>query len=718
MNADSIISDLTNKILKYESGDMVLASEILQDMKSLGESSKKEGIERDLLSALASLIETEAQGKGTEDFTRLLSEGLDFFQDLGECRDEGRRQRLSEKTIAFMATFSSSSRATAIKHASPETPVSGDILAVFLSDCDERMARAEQIILELENDIDNMDLINELFRIFHTIKGECGFLKLHNLGELAHNVENILDLMRTGKVKADAGMIDVLLEGVDVSKKILKSLRNGGIDMPSKLAIDNYIARVANFAADRQPSLGEILVETGKIDRRDLDHLLHEQKVQDYEKKIGQLAVEAKVITPVDLREGLDAQKKILASQTKQERVEQIVKVKAAKVGYLVDMIGELLIAIGQVQDRSAAFNQVRKISKSLQRVAMDLRTDSVKSLFGNARRVVRDLTAKLGKEAELVTFGEELEIDRNLIEKLEEPIMHIVRNSLDHGIESEEERLRKGKSAKGKLTIGAERRGNNIVISIADDGQGLDREKILAKAIERGLVSAKDAPTLTDGTVFNFIFIQGFSTKESVNYVSGRGVGMDIVKTAVTASKGRVELQTEKDAYTRILLIFPLSTAIVDGMLVRFAGGTFVVPIASIIESISVKPASLSSVAPGVEVITVRQEPIPFIRLAQALGFEGAQGKENVAVIVENAEKRKFALAVDEILAKREVVIKPLGSMFKDIKGVSSGTVLSGGRIGLVLDVDQIVEMAEGNGGFLSAVAGLNGNATGIKEE
>jgi two-component system, chemotaxis family, sensor kinase CheA len=694
MSVDSIMSGLTGKILNYETGDIMLASEILDDIKSLGESADLNAPARELHAFLVSIVESEIQGRLSPDFSGRLSDGLDLLQELQKGGDEKRLGRIGDKAAAFMGKASSPSQA----NAAPAVHVGGDVLAVFLSDCDGRMARAEEIILELERDLENAELINELFRIFHTIKGECGFLRIDNLGELSHNLENVLDLMRTGKLKAAPRVIDGFLEGVDVTKKILKALGNADIDMPSKVVIDDFIARVAKFAAARPPSLGEVLVQSGQVDPQDLEMLLREQKASGFQKKLGQLAVEAKVITQSQLSESLETQKKLQGSPVKQERIEQIVKVKAAKVNYLTDMIGELLIAIGQVQDKSSAFNQVRKISKALQRAAMELRTESVKALFGNARRVVRDLTAKLGKDVELETFGEELEIDRNLIEKLEEPIMHIVRNSLDHGIEGEEERARKGKSVKGKLTIGAERRGNNIVISVADDGQGLNREKILSKAIQKGLVSAKDAQAMPDNAIFNLIFIQGFSTKENVDYVSGRGVGMDIVKTAVIKAKGRVELQTEKDSYTRILLIFPLSTAIIEGMLVRLDRTTFIVPIASIIESISVKAGGISALAPGVEVITVRQEPIPLVRLAKTLRLDAPDSEARTAVIVENAEKRKFALAVDEILAKREVVIKPLGAMFKDLKGVSSGTVLAGGRIGLVLDVDQIVELAEGS--------------------
>jgi two-component system chemotaxis sensor kinase CheA len=696
MEIGDVIGMITDKILKYDSGDVILVQEIIDYLEPLKKQYGEGTMEPSLLLCLISICESEMRAKGPPNFQGSISQGLDIFQTLSGCADPERRKRLEDKAASYIAGNSKQKAPPEQQAPDADKSADRDILSVFLSESSERMERAQAIILDLENDLGNRELVNELFRVFHTIKGECGFLKLTEFGELAHNVENVLDLLRNSKIGVDARLIDILLEGIDLSKLIIKSLLKGEMDMPGKATISDYVERLERTSSGVKPAIGEILLKTGKVTESDLDLLLREQRESGFGRKLGEIAVEANLISPKELNDGLEAQKHVQQQPeaSKVEAGEQLLKVKASKVNYLVDMIGELLIALGQVQDKSSAFAQVRKISKSLQHAAMELRTESVKVLIGNAKRVVRDVSRKLGKTVGMETFGEDLEIDRKLIDKLDEPLMHIVRNSLDHGIEPEEERTRKGKPAQGTLTIGAERRGNNIVISIADDGQGLDRERILRKAMEKGLVPEKEAGQMSDSAVFNLIFISGFSTKESIDYVSGRGVGMDIVKSAVTAAKGRIEIQTERGKYTRLLLIFPLSTAIIEGMLVRLGSNTFIIPIASIIESVSLKRAAISEIAPGTEVMTVRGEVIPLIRLAQAIGLEGVEDSGGVAVIVENADKRKFTLMVDEILAKREVVIKSLGSMFRDLKGISSGTVLAEGKIGLVLDVDQVVAL------------------------
>jgi two-component system chemotaxis sensor kinase CheA len=584
-----------------------------------------------------------------------------------------------------------------------ESAFNEELYANFLTETDERLARAQELTLALEDNPDNEEGVNELFRIFHTIKGECGFLKIVNLGELAHSVENIFVLLRDKALHADEGIIDLLLKGVDQAKKILNALRVGNINLSTtgSTSLTLYLESINKISESVRPTLGAMMVKSGKVSDAELRALVTEQKESVFTKKIGELAIEEKIISQKELEETLALQKSIEQKQTpgvKTEKTDPIVKVRSSKVNFLVDMIGELLIAMGQISDSSPAYTQVRKISKTIQYASMQLRTESVKNLFGNAKRIVRDISKTLKKGVILETYGEDLEIDRELIEQLDEPLMHIVRNSMDHGIEPEEERRRKGKSADGKITIGAERRGNHIVISITDDGQGLNRDKILAKALEKGLITIEDAKSMTDAAIFNLIFLQGFSTKEKIDYVSGRGVGMDIVKSAVTKAKGRVELETERDKFTRINLYFPLSTAIIDGMLVKLGPTTYIIPIASVLESIKLKAENVEEIKRGISMVKLRDEVIPLIRLKDTFEIRDIE-PGNIGICVESSDKRRFVLAVNEIIAKREVVIKSLGSRFKNLRGITSGTVLAGGQIGLVLDVDQIVELSQDQG-------------------
>jgi two-component system chemotaxis sensor kinase CheA len=354
------------------------------------------------------------------------------------------------------------------------------------------------------------------------------------------------------------------------------------------------------------------------------------------------------------------------------------------------------MIAENQLDEDDRRVLHLKKITREIQNAAMQLRTTKVKHLFLKMRRVVRDLSLKLGKRVALSLKGEELEIDRNLVENLEEPLMHLIRNSMGHGIEGKDARLAKGKPEEGVITLKAERSGNNIAISVEDDGMGLDREEIRGKAVAMGFVSAKDAPTLSENEVFDFIFKQGFSTARSVDSVSGRGVGMDIVKHVTTGSRGRVVIQSEKDRYTRFTLMFPLSTAIIDGMIVKTGPTYFVIPVSHIVESLKIEDTMLTNIENKASVISLRGEIIPVIHMNRFFNMKHEENKNGrrLGVIIENNDKRKYAFIVDEIIAKKEVVIKSLGSMFKNVAGISSGTVLQGGSIGYVLDVDRIINI------------------------
>jgi len=311
-------------------------------------------------------------------------------------------------------------------------------------------------------------------------------------------------------------------------------------------------------------------------------------------------------------------------------------------------------------------------------------------------KRAIRDLSKQLDKSVRAVCVGEDLEIDRNLIEKLEEPLLHLVRNSLDHGLENEGDRAKLGKDPQGTVSLKAERHGNSIVISVRDDGLGLDRKKILAKAVEKGLIKAEVGETLTDMQVFNFIFASGFSTNDSVSLISGRGVGMDIVRSVVTENRGRIEVESSFGESTEFRLVFPLSTAIIDGMITRVSDSLFVFPIGSVIESIKILKGMISSINGKVEVANLRGESIPVIRMHEAFGIpENAEQPASIGVVCETSDRRKFVFILDEVIAKREVVIKSLGSKFSGLRGISSGTVLSGGKIGLVTDIDEMVELS-----------------------
>ncbi|HAH61591.1 MAG TPA: hypothetical protein DCL73_05795 [Treponema sp.] len=662
-------------------------SEIIGNLEKFSTECSKEGTDRLLCNKLLETAEKELHD-GFHDFTSYISEGLDLLRYYIETGNpvKGAKAEQIQSWISDEIT-EDKSKENADAEAKEQTPkteqqaaagenvrenpaeIDGDQLKLFVSDCEERFSRAQELILGLEQNPEDTDAVKELFRIFHTVKGECGFLKLTTLGTLAHNSESLLDLLRSGKIPVTKEIVDMLLKGLDFAQELGKDLKDGDFEAYRSVPVGEYIAGLSQFTAVRGE--GSSPVQAAAAVRTDTAPASAPADTAAREQKIEEHAVK------------------------KTDTEDAVIKVKTGKVNYLVDMIGELLICLGQMKEDTEGLPQVRKIAKTLQYAGMQLRTESVHTLFGTARRIIRDTSEKVGKQVQAVFEGEDLEIDRTLIESLEEPLMHLIRNALDHGIENTEERVQTGKSPEGTVRIAAERRGNNIVISVGDDGRGLDRERILKKAVAKGLIREKDIPDMSDTAVNNLIFVSGFSTNDSVDLISGRGVGMDVVKEAVAKAKGHITTESRPGKGTTFSLHFPLSTAIIDGMLIRTGENIFIIPISSIIESFKVKEEQIYQVAAGVHVLDLRGKMIPIIRIAEVFNMTNA-GEGKIATIVENVSGEQFAVMSDEILAKREVVIKNLGACFRNLKGISSGTVLSGGAIGFVLDIEQVIELGK----------------------
>lgn len=572
-----------------------------------------------------------------------------------------------------------------------------DVLAAFLHDARERLARAQSILLDMENR-PSPELLNELFRIFHTIKGEAGFLSFQGLGALTHQLENLLDQVRQNKLSLDTGMVDCVLESLDEISTMVESIADTGSESPTLLPrlharAHDIEARIRKYLIP----LGELLTREGVLAPAQVQELLVKQQQSGYSKKIGELGVEAGLLTNEKISEVLVKQQRTGPSKTQQNQSgsddDGLVSVKARQIHYLIDMIGELLISLNQLDESNRQVQASRKITKSLQVAAMKLGTVSVGTLFDTMKRTARDAARQSSKHFDLTMAGEDIEVDRNLIERLGEPLMHLVRNSVVHGIEADEEaRIGAGKPPRGNVHLQAERKGHQIVISVSDDGQGLRLDRIKAKALEKGLVSEHELNGYNDEQLSDLIFLPGFSTAEKVDGLAGRGVGMDVVKTMVETLRGRIRLSNKPGKGVRIDLVFPINMAIIDGMVIGLAGRQFVVPVASIIESLELKPEHFHQVSSGMRIISLRGESLPVLDLSVFYSLPPVpEGARKLAIIVESSGK-KYALLVHEVLAKRELVVKPLGALFKSVRGLAGGTILHGGHIGLVLDVDQII--------------------------
>jgi two-component system chemotaxis sensor kinase CheA len=542
-----------------------------------------------------------------------------------------------------------------------------ELMSEFIVEAREHLAGIEIQALALEQNPDNADAIHAMFRAFHTIKGLAGFLDLGAMQAVSHEVETILDMARNAQLRITPAVIDGILESKDFLNAWITAL-----DAPSgdgaRLPGPDPQPLLARLSGPGQPS-GSPAEETG---------------LQQLARATAEPAAATENTQP-------GARRKDIA----------VVKVQTAKLDYLVDMMGEMVITQSLIRhDPDLAteskprlarnLSQLARITDEVQRTAMSMRMVPVGQLFLKMSRLVRDLSQKNGKAVDLVLEGEDTELDRNIVEELADPLMHMVRNALDHGIEPREARVAAGKSERARVTLKAGHQSGHIVIDIADDGHGLDREKILRKAIQRGLTTAGAA--LPDAEVFNFIFHPGFSTADQVTDVSGRGVGMDVVKKHIQRLRGRVEIQSTAGIGTTFQLKLPLTLAIIDGLVAGVGSERYIIPIYAVREMMRPGPDMISTVQGRAEMALVRGELLPIVRLYQCFRIEPRSTNpcDCLLIIAENGDRR-FCLMVDELIGKQEVVIKSLGEKFQHVQGVAGGAILGDGRVGLILDLERL---------------------------
>lgn len=585
------------------------------------------------------------------------------------------------------------------------------IISDFVAESIENLGTIEISVMDLEQNPSDLEIINAIFRPFHTVKGVAGFLNFNRISKLAHSAENLLDNVRNGELNIDGGIIDIILHCVDLLKRMIENVEtslesgapsDGDIDIESTRA---EVEKIINKAkGGRGQRLGEILVDKGAVSEGDVEDAL-QIKEEEQDKKIGEILIEQKKVEPKEAVSALREQRRFSQPAALQ------VKVDTSKLDSLIDMVGELAIAQSMLRQNELVegsdsrqldriINQLNLITSGLQKTAMSLRMVPIKNTFQKMLRLVRDLAKKAGKEVSLVMEGEEAEIDRNMVEEIYEPMVHMIRNSVDHGIEPPEEREAASKSRQGTIFIKAYHKGGDIVIEIADDGRGLNREKILKKAVSLGLIS--EGEKLSEGQIHNLIFHPGFSTAEQVSDISGRGVGTDVVKNAVEKLRGRVEIQSEPGKGATFFIFLPVTLAIVNGMIIRVGGEKFIIPTLAVQESFRPEKHECQTVLGEGEMIRVRESLVPLVRLDGLFelnggGLEDEKEKppwERLVMVVENQEKRR-CLLIDELLGQEEIVIKSLGEGLKGVKGIAGGAILGDGKVGLILDMAGIFDLA-----------------------
>ncbi|KAF0096172.1 MAG: two-component system chemotaxis family sensor kinase CheA [Puniceicoccaceae bacterium 5H] len=565
-----------------------------------------------------------------------------------------------------------------------------ELLTEFLSEAYEHLEVVEQQVLTLENDPQDAEGLAAVFRAYHTIKGVAGFLQLEAIQHLAHEVESLLDLARNHTISLDERLITLILQSRDrllqLTEQIEKALHSG--QQPSEvIPVGSLIEEVkqATQAALRGESAPapEPIAPTPQPQaaEEEPDAATEEEEVAEaLEPEIQEVANAPVSLATARAAEALKDSSDNLVTSAKRNAT---IRVDYEKVSNLMDMVGELVIVESQLASASEEvvntnqhlqriMNQLKRITKDLQHTSMALRLVPIKPSFQKVARMVRDLSHSFGKKVEFYMDGEETELDRSVVEQIADPLVHMVRNAIDHGLEpNEQDRVNAGKSGTGHISLKAYQMGSTIVIELSDDGRGLNSEKILKKALERGLIDSNR--DLTKEEIYQMIFLPGFSTADKVTDISGRGVGMDVVRRNIEALRGTVQVESQPGQGTTFKIKLPLTTAIIDGLVVRVGNEKFVLPTGSVRQTIRPETKQMRTLYGKAEVVVLRDEIAPVIRLHQEFDIEDAITDPT----------------------KGNLVIKSLGPMMRRVRGVSGGAILGDGTIALILDPFSIVAAA-----------------------
>ncbi len=652
-----------------------------------------------------------------------------------------------------------------------------EIMEDFLIEAFEMNEQLDQDLVELEHNPEDLDLLNRIFRVAHTIKGSSSFLNLNILTHLTHNMEDVLNRARKGEIKITPDIMDVVLRSIDLMKTLLVTIRDTGSDTNNgkENEIEEAVKQLQAITSqnlegaketsgtketpqkevkeeNKEEAKGEAKENKAKAptaensasdnplaDEPDLDYanmsaeeveaeierLLNKRQEADKERRAQKKQEAKQEVTPTKETPKTETPKapktetKAKAKADTEENkapsigVEQTVRVDVRRLDHLMNLIGELVLGknrliriYSDVEERydgekfleelNQVVSSISAVTTDLQLAVMKTRMQPVGKVFNKFPRMVRDLSRELGKSIELIIEGEETELDKSIVEEIGDPLIHIIRNSCDHGIEPLEERRRLNKPETGKVQLSAYNEGNHIVIKISDDGKGLDPVMLKEKAIEKGVISERDAEGMSDREAFNLIFKPGFSTAKVVSNVSGRGVGMDVVKTNIEKLNGIIEIDSEVGVGTTQKLKIPLTLAIIQALLVGVQEEYYAIPLSSVLETVRISQDEIYTVD-GKSVLRLRDEVLSLVRLSDIFKVDAIlESNSDVYVVIIGLADQKIGVIVDYLIGQEEVVIKSLGYYLKNTRGIAGATVRGDGKITLIVDVGAMMDMAK----------------------
>jgi len=643
-----------------------------------------------------------------------------------------------------------------------------ELLEDFLIEAFEMIEEMDQDLVELENSPDDLELLNKIFRVAHTIKGSGSFLNFDKLTRLTHHMEAVLDKARKGELTITPEIMDVILESVDAMKGILEYIRDNGDDSAPDIDIEPIVVKLDGIvngkavSADNNQSaesnkenenkqgnvVGNINLDDITLENADeidldslepdeldavLEHLVklrneggnesnnaadekstEEKSNTEAEHKEEKPQEQSKTeVTPVKSNAVSNEQKKKQVKKAISSVAEQTIRVDVKRLDQLMNLIGELVLAknrlikiYNDVEERyegekfleelNQVVSSISIVTTDLQIAVMKTRMLPIGKVFNKFPRLVRDLSRELGKKVKLIIEGEETELDKSIIEEIGDPLVHMIRNSVDHGIESPEERVKKGKPEEGTVWLRAYNEGNMIVIEIKDDGKGMDPNLLKEKAMEKGIITESEAANMSDKEAFMLIFKPGFSTAAKVTSVSGRGVGMDVVKTNIEKLNGIIEVDSAPGKGSTFKLKIPLTLAIIQALLVASQEDLFAVPLSNVIETVRIVEEDIYTIE-GKSVLKLREEVLPLVNMADIFEIEKVLEPEKyLYVVILGLGATKVGLIVDRFIGQEEIVIKSLGEFLKGLPGIAGATIRGDGRVTLIVDVGSLMRLAK----------------------
>ncbi|ELK4764292.1 chemotaxis protein CheA, partial [Campylobacter coli] len=605
-----------------------------------------------------------------------------------------------------------------------------EILEDFLVEAFELVEQIDHDLVELETNPEDLELLNRIFRVAHTVKGSSSFLNFDVLTKLTHHMEDVLNKARHGELKITPDIMDVVLESIDRMKTLLNSIRDNGNDTAIGMDIEPICARLTAISEGESPNgvENETPVEAPQKEEpaptpepevdvnqlsdseveAEIERLLKARKAEDQARRAQKKQNTAASTTSkpaASTPKAENMEKKVPASGGGGGGMDQTIRVEVKRLDHLMNLIGELVLGKNRLlkiyddveeryegekflEELNQVVSQLSIITTDVQLAVMKTRMQPIAKVFNKFPRVVRDLSRELGKQIELEITGEETELDKSIVEEIGDPIMHMIRNSCDHGVEDPATRAANGKPEKGIVQLKAYNEGNHIVVEITDDGKGLDANSLKAKAIEKNLITEREADQMTDKEAFALIFKPGFSTAAKVTNVSGRGVGMDVVKTNIEKLNGVIEIDSELGKGSSFKLKIPLTLAIIQSLLVGTQEEFYAIPLASVLETVRVPIDDIYTIE-GKNVLRLRDEVLSLVRLSDVFGVKQVleSGDQTYVVVIGVAES-KLGIIVDTLVGQEEIVIKSMGDYLQNIQGIAGATIRGDGRVTLIIDV------------------------------